>query len=130
MKALENRLERYVKNATCPCKTLDDHLDKLQSLNNHVRDDIDLLASALKIIADPKRLRILYLLNEGSLCLCELEYILDLSQPTITHHVKKLKEVGIIRLEKDGRWTISKLLDNKILEHLTALHKILILDKS
>jgi ArsR family transcriptional regulator len=130
LRELENRLERYVKDATCPCKTLDDHLDKLQSMNNNVRDDIDLFAAALKIIGDPKRLRILYLLNEGPLCLCELEYILDLSQPTITHHVKKLKEIGVIRLEKEGRWTTSNLLDNKILGHLTALHKILLRDQS
>ena len=125
MNDLEERLGRYIESEVCVCTSVGDHLTKLTNLNKEITSDLTTLAKALKILAEPNRLRIIYLLKDKPLCLCELEYILKLSQPTITHHVKKLKSIGIIRLEKDGRWTSSNLIRPEIIESLLSLNEII-----
>jgi len=59
----------------------------------------------LKAIADEKRLRIIKLLEKNKMCVCELASLLNISQPAVSKHLKKLLHVGIISSEKDGFWT-------------------------
>jgi ArsR family transcriptional regulator len=118
---LDERMENFLDKGSCECKSLVDHKKELESARENMADDIDLLASALKILGEEKRLSILYLLKEKSYCFCELEYALNLSQPTVTHHLKKLKSIDLIRLEKDGRWTIAVLDQPEILDNLDSI---------
>jgi ArsR family transcriptional regulator, arsenate/arsenite/antimonite-responsive transcriptional repressor len=73
------------------------------------------MASIFKALADGNRLRILTMLKQtgccsvaGSkdkgLCACDIESQLDLSQPTISHHMKILREAGLVSAEKVGSW--------------------------
>ena len=65
------------------------------------------IAALLKAVADPTRLQILALIREGTdskACTCDLTGPLNLSQPTISHHMKKLTEVGLLTAEKRGTW--------------------------
>ena len=63
------------------------------------------LSGILKALADPARLRILNLMTAaGEVCACDLEAPLGLSQPTVSHHLKVLREAGIVEREKRGRW--------------------------
>jgi ArsR family transcriptional regulator, arsenate/arsenite/antimonite-responsive transcriptional repressor len=66
------------------------------------------LAQRLKAVAEPARLRLLSLLlaSEGQeACTCDLTAPLGLSQPTVSHHLKKLAENGLVVGERRGRWT-------------------------
>jgi ArsR family transcriptional regulator, arsenate/arsenite/antimonite-responsive transcriptional repressor len=66
------------------------------------------LASRLKAVADPARLRLLSLLmaSEGrEACTCDLTAPLGLSQPTVSHHLKRLAEAGLVVGERRGVWT-------------------------
>lgn len=58
-----------------------------------------------KALADESRLRILHRLEEGETCACRLLDDLMISQPTLSHHMKLLKDAGLIRCRKDGKWT-------------------------
>lgn len=65
------------------------------------------LARALKAIADPVRLRLLSLIAshaDGEICVCDLTGAFDLSAPTISHHLKVLRESDIIIGERRGTW--------------------------
>ncbi len=71
------------------------------------------LAQILKALADPTRLQILAMLKrpgccsmgpKGGLCACDIEGQLKLSQPTISHHMKVLREAGLVDAEKIGQW--------------------------
>ena len=65
------------------------------------------LAAALRVVADPTRLRLLSLIAatpKGEGCVCDLTAPLGLSQPTVSHHLKVLSEAGILDREKRGRW--------------------------
>jgi len=65
------------------------------------------IAPLLKALADPVRLRLLSLVashQDGEACVCDLNDAFDLSQPTISHHLKVLHEVGLLDRSKRGVW--------------------------
>jgi len=63
-------------------------------------------APLFKALSDETRLEILALIAEakGPLCVCEIEAHFDLSQPTISHHLKLLRKVGVLSTERRGTW--------------------------
>ena len=69
--------------------------------------DAERIAPLLKALADPARLRLLSLIashDGGEACVCDLNAVFDLSQPTISHHLKVLHDVGLLEREKRGVW--------------------------
>ena len=65
------------------------------------------VAPLLKALADPIRLRLMSLVAShpgGEACVCDLNDAFDLSQPTISHHMKVLHDVGLVEREKRGVW--------------------------
>ncbi|GMR09882.1 MAG: hypothetical protein BMS9Abin28_0702 [Anaerolineae bacterium] len=69
--------------------------------------DLDILAGLLKVLSEPKRLLIINLLMEGVQCNCEIGDRLQLSPNLISHHVRVLREAGIVNVERDAtdaRW--------------------------
>lgn len=62
-------------------------------------------ADMFKALGDETRLTIIDILSCGELCACEIIDVLHLSQPTISHHMKILQQVGIVSARKNGRWT-------------------------
>src|SRR3954447_19741359 len=67
----------------------------------------DRIAPVVKALADPVRLRLLSLVashRDGEACVCDLNDAFDLSQPTISHHLKVLHEAGLIHRTKRGVW--------------------------
>lgn len=74
--------------------------------------------SVLKALANEKRLRILEALRDGELCACELETVLDAPQSTVATHLSKLRDAGIVRTRKDGKWTYYRIADTASLQIL------------
>lgn len=67
----------------------------------------DQIAPLLKALADPVRLRLMSLVAshaDGEACVCDLQEAFELSQPTISHHLKVLHEVGLLGRSKRGVW--------------------------
>ena len=79
-----------------------------------------------KIFADKNRLRILKLLERRKMCVCELAFVLGVTQPSVSRHLKKMKETGLIGDEQDRFWTNYYLLEgsrdnNKIMSSIKSL---------
>ena len=77
----------------------------------------------LRALADPVRLRLMSLVAShpgGEACVCDLTEAFDLSQPTISHHLKVLREAGVITSERRGTWVYYRLLPTA-LERMAAL---------
>ena len=76
-------------------------------------DEEEALATAglFKALADPARVRIVNLLatSDEPVCACEFEPALGLSQPTVSHHLKKLTDVGLLEREQRGKWAFFSL---------------------
>jgi ArsR family transcriptional regulator len=63
-----------------------------------------------KCIADPQRLRIINLLNEGPLCVCHLQEILDATQVKMSKQLASMKQLGLIQSQREGTWMIYSLI--------------------
>jgi ArsR family transcriptional regulator len=81
------------------------------------------LSSLLKVLADPARLQILSMLASagGEVCVCDLTEPLGLSQPTVSHHMKQLREGGFVSSERRGKWIFYSLVPGQVLAVTDAL---------
>jgi ArsR family transcriptional regulator, arsenate/arsenite/antimonite-responsive transcriptional repressor len=64
------------------------------------------MAAVAKALGDPIRLQLVDVLRKhaGKVCVCELVPLFDISQPTLSHHLKKLRDAGIVDSERQGLW--------------------------
>lgn len=88
--------------------------------------DLMALTGQLKVLAEPKRLQILHMLMEGVQCNCELGDALDMAPNLISHHLRVLREAGLVGVERDpddGRW-IYYSLDLEALEELNRHFRV------
>ncbi|WP_432144740.1 ArsR/SmtB family transcription factor [Streptomyces sp. bgisy084] len=86
-------------------------------------DQAETLAKVFKALGDPVRLRLLSMIasrSGGEVCVCDLTPAFDLSQPTISHHLKLLKQAGLIDSERRGTWVYYRLLP-EMTDQLAAL---------
>jgi ArsR family transcriptional regulator len=75
------------------------------------------LAEVFKALGDPVRLRLLSLIAsgpDGEVCVCELTGAFDLTGPTISHHLKKLRAAGIIDGTRRGTWIYYRVLPERL----------------
>lgn len=70
------------------------------------RDQALRLATVAKALGDPIRLQLVDVLRKhaGKVCVCDLVPLFDVAQPTLSHHLKKLREAGIVDSERRGLW--------------------------
>jgi ArsR family transcriptional regulator, arsenate/arsenite/antimonite-responsive transcriptional repressor len=70
------------------------------------REQAQRIARLAKALGDPVRIELVDVLRKhaGKVCVCELVPLFDLSQPTISHHLKVLREAGLVESERQGLW--------------------------
>lgn len=78
-------------------------------------------AKMFKAFCDPNRLMILEILKTGEHCACKLLEILDVSQSTLSHHMKLLTEANIVNVRKEGKWSHYSLSQEGILSAIQYL---------
>jgi ArsR family transcriptional regulator len=85
------------------------------------RGEAERMAAIAKALGDPIRLQLVDVLRKhaGEVCVCELVPLFDLSQPTVSHHLKVLREAGIVASERRGLWAYYYVVPDS-LEELTA----------
>ena len=79
--------------------------------------DAERLAASLKALADPARLRILSIVaasEDQETCVCNFTDPLDLSQPTVSHHLKVLVDAGFLEREKRGTWAYYRIVPGSL----------------
>jgi len=84
------------------------------------------IAGAFKALADPARLRLLSFIAaqpSGEACVCHLMKPLDISQPTVSHHLKVLYDAGLLERERRGTWVYYRIVPQR----LSALREALLL---
>jgi ArsR family transcriptional regulator len=76
------------------------------------------IAVVAKALADPIRVQLVDVLRRhaGEVCVCELEPLFDISQPTLSHHLRRLREAGIVGVERRGLWAYYYVLPDALAE--------------
>lgn len=100
-----------------------DQMKRLQKIISKIPEDPFLheKADSIKALGDPTRLKIIYLLTYGELCVCEILTALDKPQPTVSHHLNILKKAGFLKWRKDGVWIYYSLSNPEIINVLDEL---------
>ncbi|MEW6258946.1 MAG: metalloregulator ArsR/SmtB family transcription factor [Thermodesulfobacteriota bacterium] len=65
---------------------------------------MDEFVKVMKALSDMNRVKILMALQQRSMCVCELQQLLEVPQPTVSKHLKLLEACGLLRRTKDGSW--------------------------
>jgi DNA-binding transcriptional ArsR family regulator len=95
-------------------------------MSEELRDEINRLhAQVCSGLADPNRILILYKLAEYPTNVSDLAKTLDIPQPTVSRHLKILKERDLVTAERDGQVVIYSLVDRRIIKALDLLRAIL-----
>lgn len=112
-----------------PVTEIESCLPNQAAMHGALRDsEVAWFTTVFKALAHPVRLRMVDLIHRGGgdICVCEFENYFDLKQPTISHHLKILRDAGLIRSRQDGTWvrhSIEKeifLLAQQLLQSLAA----------
>ncbi|ORC36292.1 transcriptional regulator [Marispirochaeta aestuarii] len=82
--------------------------------------DVAGLSELFKALADETRTRILYLLSQRELCVCDLALIMDMSLPAVSHHLRLLKVMRLVSYRREGKQVYYRLND----DHVTDLIQI------
>ncbi|MHB8170691.1 MAG: ArsR/SmtB family transcription factor [Thermincolia bacterium] len=82
------------------------------------------LAEFFKALGDETRLKIIHMLSEKEMCVCEVIDQLDLSQPAISHHLKILRQAGLVKDSKEGKWVFYSLDEEALINHGEEFNKI------
>ena len=80
--------------------------------------DAQRAAKTAKALADPVRMQIVDLLRRrgAEICQCDLQPLFDLSQPTLSHHLRKLADAGLVTVERRGKWAFYAINDTTLEE--------------
>ena len=76
-------------------------------------------------LADPKRVLLLYALSEGPMCVNELVDALNVSQPTVSRHLRVLRDRGLVEAERRGTAVYYEVTDRRLIEALDLLRAVL-----
>jgi len=117
---IDKRLMRLASSGLCPHEDPAKYAVELRKLADSVAraDEAEKYCRVFKALADTTRLRILKLLNVREICVCEVMIALDLTQPTASHHLKILENVGLVKSRKEGKWVYYSIANPKIMETL------------
>lgn len=87
--------------------------------------DYEEYSKIFKVFSDPKRLKIIDMLSGGELCACKILEEFQITQPTLSHDMKLLSEIGLVIPRKDGKWTHYSLNKEKLKEIYKTIGKLM-----
>ena len=117
VETVQERLKRRYSEV-CRAGGLEKYISDLRKLAKEIGEEsfFDAKARFFKALSDPTRLKIIKLLAEREMCVCEVMAALNLTQPNASHHLNLLEREGIAKKRREGKWIIYKLASPKILQ--------------
>lgn len=99
----------------CSCHATENQvLNEIKGTLNEEKN-IDSLSNIFKALGDPTRLKIIYALSKASLCVCDIASLLDMTQSAISHHLRILRNLKLVKFKKEGKLVIYSLDDDHVL---------------
>ncbi len=101
--------------AVC-CETTEIHEELLKIVNETMPEETELydLAELFKVFGDSTRIRILFVLFEAEVCVCDLAHVLNMTQSAISHQLKILKQNRLVKSRREGKSIFYSLADDHV----------------
>ena len=118
-----SRLNRLLRVRRIEGVTAEEYAHRLRKLLEGVieREKAERAARVFSAVSDPVRIKILKLLEKESMCVCELMKALNMRQSLISYHLKFLREAGLIKPVRKGKWVFYKIADKKVLRMIDKI---------
>lgn len=99
---------------SCNCSTV--HEDILKKVKEHLPKEEVLydLAEIFKVFGDSTRIKILYALFEGEMCVCDMAELLGVSQSAVSHQLRVLKQARLVKFRREGKVVFYSLADDHV----------------
>ena len=109
----------YTKMADDTCGVRMVHLDRVDRARQESLDEdrLERLALTFKVLGDPSRLRIVMALRGGEMCVCDLAALAGISESAVSHQLRRLRDLALVRRRRDGQILYYSLDD----DHVAAL---------
>ena len=100
------------------CDICEVHKDKTECIKNCMLEESNAikLAEVFRILGDSTRIKILYVLSRADMCVCDIADILDMTQSAISHQLRLLRAMKLVKFRKEGKAAIYSLDDDHILQ--------------
>jgi ArsR family transcriptional regulator, lead/cadmium/zinc/bismuth-responsive transcriptional repressor len=109
----------YNEDDTCQVKYVNQELVTMLLKSQHDNKIVSGLAEFFGVLADPTRLKICMFLSESELCVCDLAAMLNISESAVSHQLRLLRSLRIVKFRREGKMAFYTLDDN----HVTSLIK-------
>ncbi len=98
------------------CEAYQIHEDVVKAVTDHMPDEDQLydLAEVFKVFGDSTRIKILYVLFEAELCVCDIAQLLNMTQSAISHQLRILKQNRLVKNRRDGKSVFYSLADSHV----------------
>lgn len=104
------------ENLVCVGHTIElETIEELQE-NLHEEKKLEELSTIFKALSDPTRLKIIYVLSKSSLCVCDIANILKMTQSAISHQLRILRDLKLVKYQRKGKLIIYSLDDDHVLK--------------
>lgn len=112
MKGADNMEQENIQS----CEFMYVHEDIVQKVQKSMPDEDELydLAELYKVFADSTRIKILYVLFESEMCVCDIAQLLEMSQSAISHQLRVLKQSKLVKFRRDGKTIFYSLADEHV----------------
>ena len=94
------------------------HFDRVAKARSEAipERDLDRLSLIYKVLGDPTRLRMAMALKQGEMCVCDLAALLGLSESAVSHQIRRLKDLALVKSRREGQILYYSLDDHHVLE--------------
>jgi ArsR family transcriptional regulator len=101
-------------DALCSCTVI--HEETIQKVRAQLKDDGQLqkMAELFRICGDPSRLKIINALMLHEMCVCDIAALMDMTQPSVSHHLKALRQTELVKYRRDGKIVYYSLNDEHV----------------
>jgi len=113
---MERRFRHLAVHAVECCDFYQIHEDVVKAVKEKMPDDDDLydLAELFKVFGDSTRIRILFVLFESEMCVCDIAQLLNMTQSAISHQLRILKQSQLVKSRRDGKSVFYSLADDHV----------------
>jgi len=115
VRATKARLRRLVSSGMCEADNAERYAGELRQSGKNLEDEALFKSKErfFKALGDSTRLKMIKLLAEREMCVCEIMVALEITQPTASHHLNILEREGIAKKRRQGKWVLYRLATTK-----------------
>jgi DNA-binding transcriptional ArsR family regulator len=110
-------MKKKIEQIRCDCTVIHEEIVKKVRVLMPKEDSLSNLAELFKLFGDPTRIKILWALSESEMCVCDLAFLLNMTQSAISHQLRLLKQSRLVKNRKEGKVVFYSLTD----EHLKLI---------